>query len=89
MGMIYLSKKVKRSPIVGTTYWADRGMFDFMPSVAYDVPIEGGTPSEQAIEELRTVIHDVESIRSPGEHIGVHIEVYSNYLTITIGAFAS
>ena len=90
MGMIYLSKKTKRSPVVGARYWADRQMTDFLPVAAYDVPFDGGKPSPQALQELQTVIRDMETVRNSREMTGVHIELHDHgYLTITIGSFAT
>lgn len=91
MGMIKLSQKVKRPPVVGTRYWADRGMLDFMPSVAYDVPFEGTLePAGPVIRALQRRVYDAEQARDMSNQLGVHIEVHDQgYLTITIGAFAS
>lgn len=90
MGIIKLSQKAKRSPTVGDRYWADRGMTDFMPSVAYDVPVEGGIPPAETISKLRSQIAAAEVDLNPFNQVGVHIEVHNHgYLTITIGVFAT
>lgn len=90
MGMIKLSQKVKRPPVIGARYWADRLMDDFMPSVAYDVPLEGGFPTTDELNRLRNRIADLESDLNPFDQIGVHIEVHDQgYITVTIGVFAT
>lgn len=89
MGLIKLSQKVKRPPVVGVVYWTNRGLYDFMPSVAYDVPVEGGRPSDDVIASLRRRIGQVEHDLNPDAMVGVHIEVHDNYLTITVGSFAT
>lgn len=89
MGLIKLSQKVRRSPVVGAVYWADRGLYDFMPAVAYDVPVEGGRPSDDIISALRRHIGHIEHDLNPDGMVGVHIEVHDTYLTITIGSFAT
>lgn len=90
MGMIKLSQKVKRPPVIGARYWLERDMLDFMPSVAYDVPLEGGFPTTDELSRLRNRIADLESDLNPFDQVGVHIEVHDQgYLTITIGVFAT
>lgn len=90
MGVIQLSKKVKRSPVVGARYWAERDMYDFMPSVAYDVPVEGDMPDAATIRELTNRIYLSEKDMHLDDVVGVHIEPHSRgYLTITIGVFAT
>lgn len=90
-GMIYLSRKTKRPPVVGARYWAHREMFDFMPHTAYDVPFSGTRlPSEQVLYDLHERIYLVEMAADPLNNVGVHIEVHDQgYLTITIGVFAT
>lgn len=91
MGVIKLSKKVKRTPVVGMRYWADRLMSDFMPHVAYDVPVDGGTPSQSVLEMLHDRIYFAETAADPlgTDAIGIHIERHAAHLTITIGSFAT
>ena len=65
-------------------------MDDFMPSVAYDVPLTGGNPSQEALDHLKQRIYSVEQFLYPNDVIGVHIEKHSQgYLTITIGSYAT
>jgi len=91
MGLIKLSQKVKRPPVIGLRYWNDREMFDFMPRVAYDVPVEGIMPGANVLERLQEDIYDVETAADPlgTDMIGIHIERHPTYLTITIGSFAT
>lgn len=91
MGVVKLSQKVKRPPVVGSRYWAERDMYDFMPSVAYDVPFVGAlSEKDEVVVKLRNRIADLECDLNPFDQVGVHIEVYDHgYLTITIGVFAT
>lgn len=92
MGLIKLSKKVKHDPVISHSYWAARDMHDFIPSVAYTVPVEGAlSPNDPVIVRLVGMIAGAEQARCPESQVGVHIEVFSRLscLTITIGVFAS
>lgn len=87
MGLIKLSQKVKRSPIFGTRYWYIRDMENFMPTVAYDVPVEGKPPAH-VIDRLYEDIVKAELAANPDEIIGVHIDVHDHaYITVTLGTF--
>ena len=90
MGIIKLSQKVKRPPVIGARYWALRDMADFMPDVAYDVPVEGPLPTAEVLHQLTSRIYTAEAARCPDVIIGVHAEPHDQgYLTITIGCFAT
>ncbi len=90
MGTLHLSRKSLIPCINDAGYWAERGMYDFMPSKAWYVPFSG----EWDVDTHRQLTRKIEAIeqeRWPYDQIGVHIERPSDaqYLIITIGCYAT
>ncbi len=90
MGTLHLTRKHQIPVINDCRYWAERGMYDFMPARAWNVPFSGEWNS-QAHQRLTQMIQKIEQDRYPHEQIGVHIErpFGLQYLIITIGCYAT